>query len=111
MVKQEVNISSIFPAHLFWDVRMGKLDVQRDKNFIIPRALYASDNFTFYVDIQKLENIYTPQEIADALKNITELISNEVCRLITERYHIEHFQRFSHANREQKLSTRLKNRH
>lgn len=90
---------------------MDKLDEQRDKNFIIPRALYASDNFTFHVDIQKLENIYTPKEIADALKNTTELISNEVCRLVAERYHIEHFQRFSHANRQRKLSTRLKNSH
>ncbi|GGH82733.1 hypothetical protein GCM10011379_57060 [Filimonas zeae] len=87
---------------------MDKLDAQRDKNFIIPRALYASDSLTFKVDIQKLENIYTHSEITDALKNTTELISNEVCRLVAERYHIELFQRFSHDNRERKLAARLK---
>lgn len=97
---QVVRIASIFPRHLFWDVKMEQLDVQRDKVLVIPRALFATTPVTFEHDIEKLENIYSQNEIASILKSTKEHISNRVCELVTHRYHLPVFHRFSHANRQ-----------
>lgn len=64
------NIADIFPKHLFWDVDYKMLDVNADKDFIIPRALFATTEQTF------------DQE------------SNQVCIQVARRYHVKRFTRF-----------------
>lgn len=54
-MKQSVNIATIFPKHLFWDMDYSKLNLSKDKSIIIPRALYATTPETFETDILKLE--------------------------------------------------------
>lgn len=90
-----IKISSVFPKYLFWDMNYESLDPQRDKDIIIPRALYMTNKNTFDRDIQKLETIYTASQIISQLKSTKELISNEVCELVAMRYSVPVFHRFS----------------
>lgn len=89
------NIAEIFPKHLFWDVDMSKLNQTRDKDLIIPRALFATTETTFTNDIERLENLYSQNEILNTLKTTKELISNTVCELVSKRYHAKPFFRFA----------------
>ena len=93
MDKQQ-NIASIFPKHLFWDVDMSKLDLQKDKDLIIPRALFATTESTFSRDITRLESLYSQEEILTVLKTTKELISNNVCKWVADRYAGNGFERF-----------------
>lgn len=93
-MKQKVDISKIFPKHLFWDVEYEKLDLKKDKDLIIPRALYATTRKSFDKDISKLEKFYSKPQIVKELKHTKERISNEVCRMVADRYHIDSFARF-----------------
>jgi hypothetical protein len=93
-VKQNINIATIFPKHLFWDMDYNKLNLKTDFDIIIPRALYATTKETFDQDIEKLEQFYTKELIIEQLRNTKELISNQVCKLVSERYNIEIFYRF-----------------
>ncbi|WP_394369052.1 DUF6922 domain-containing protein [Flavobacterium agrisoli] len=94
-VKRSINIATIFPKHLFWDMDYDKLSLSRDKDIIIPRALYATTPDTFEEDIKKLENLYSSKTIVKYLKQTTEKISNKVCLLVAKRYNVEPFVRFS----------------
>lgn len=89
------TISSIFPKYLFWDMDYSRLNADRDKDIVIPRALYFTDRSSFNDDIARLETLYTPQEIVSQIQNTNELISNEVCSMVAERYHVPPFRRFS----------------
>ena len=93
MIKQD-NISKIFPKHLFWDVDMTRLDLEKDKDLIIPRALFATTTETFQSDILKLEALYPKTQILQELKKTKERISNQVCTLVARRYHVKNFARF-----------------
>ena len=93
-MKQKVDISKIFPKHLFWDVEYEKLDLKKDKDLIIPRALYATTRKSFDKDISILEKFYSKPQIVKQLKHTKERISNEVCRMVADRYHIDSFARF-----------------
>ena len=75
-MKQNINIATIFPKHLFWDMDYSKLNLKTDLDSIIPRAMYATTKDTFDQDIEKLEQFYTKEQIIDRLKNTKELISN-----------------------------------
>ncbi len=98
-MKQRRNIAELFPKHLFWDVDSSKLHIQRDCAFIIPRALYMTNRESFSTNIAKLEQLYTPQQIVEQLKNTKEKISNDVCRMVAEHYSIPRFYRFKpHAH-------------
>lgn len=88
------DISKIFPKYLFWDVDPKNLDIQDDKDFIIPRALMASTAETFAKDIQPLEELYSRSQIVRELQRTKERISNEVCRLVAHRYHVKEFLRY-----------------
>lgn len=90
-----VKIETIFPKHLFWDMDYNKLNLSRNKDIIIPRALYATTPDTFEEDIKKLENLYSSKMIVKYLKQTTENISNKVCLLVAKRYNVEPFVRFS----------------
>ena len=87
-------ISEIFPKHLFWDMDYDALDLQQDKDIIIPRALIASTPATFQSDITKLESFYDRDQIVSELKATKERISNRICSLVAERYNIPNFARF-----------------
>ena len=93
-MKNKVNIATIFPKHLFWDMDYDKLNLEKDKAIIIPRAMYATTKDTFDQDIEKLEQFYTKEQIIEHLKNTKELISNQVCVLVSKRYNVEQFYRF-----------------
>lgn len=93
-VDKQQNIASIFPKHLFWDVDMNKLDLQKDKGLIIPRALFATTESTFSRDITRLESLYSQEEILTVLKTTKELISNNVCKWVADRYAVNGFERF-----------------
>jgi len=90
----DINIATIFPKHLFWDMDYSKLNLKTDLDIIIPRAMYATTKDTFDQDIEKLEQFYTKEQIVDSLKSTKELISNQVCLLVCKRYNIEPFYRF-----------------
>lgn len=89
------NISAIFPKHLFWDIDMNNLSIVKDKDVIIPRALFQSSKKTFNQDIKRLELFYSPKEIIECLKNTKERISNEVCLLVASKYKIPPFYRYT----------------
>lgn len=74
---------------------MSRLDAARDRDLIIPRALIATTPETFEHDIKRLENIYSDHDIINELKNTRERISNKTCELVSKRYHIPPFRRFS----------------
>jgi hypothetical protein len=94
-VKQKVNIATIFPKHLFWDMDYNKLNLTKDKDIIIPRAMYATTPDTFEEDIKRLEQFYSPRIIVKYLKSTKENISNKVCINVAKRYNVEPFLRFS----------------
>lgn len=94
-MKQKVNIATVFPKHLFWDMDYSKLNLSRDKNIIIPRAMYATTPETFEQDIERLEQLYTPRMIVKYLKNTKENISNKVCVSVSKRYNVAPFLRYS----------------
>lgn len=93
-MKQNINIATIFPKHLFWDMDYSKLNLKTDLDSIIPRAMYATTKDTFDQDIEKLEQFYTKEQIIEHLKSTKELISNQVCVLVSKRYNVEQFYRF-----------------
>jgi hypothetical protein len=93
-VKQSVNIATIFPKHLFWDMDYSKLNLSRDKDIIIPRALFATNEETFETDIVKLEQYYSKTIILKYLKTTKERISNDVCEMVAKRYSVPTFARF-----------------
>ncbi len=93
-MKNQANITNMFPKHLFWDMDYSKLSISEDNDIIIPRALYATTEITFSKDIQKLEKLYTTETILNILRNTRERISNSVCELIAKRYNVEPFYRF-----------------
>jgi hypothetical protein len=95
-VNKDINISSVFPKHLFWDVKLEQLDAERDQALIVPRALFMSTDQSFEEDIKKLELIYSNIEIISTLKTTKELISNKVCEMVANRYHVPIFYRYSH---------------
>ena len=88
------KVATIFPKHLFWDMDYNKLNLKTDLDIIIPRAMYATTKDTFDQDIEKLEQFYTKEQIIEHLKNTKELISNQVCVLVSKRYNVEQFYRF-----------------
>ena len=94
-MNKDIKISSIFPKHLFWDVKLESLDAETDQDLIIPRALFMTNEKSFPDDIQKLELFYSSLEIIGILKTTKERISNKVCEMVADRYHIPIFHRYS----------------
>ena len=88
------DISNSFPKHLFWDINMDNLSIERDKDMIIPRALFQSNELNFDHEITNLERFYSPDEIVECLKITKERISNNLCLLVASRYNVEPFYRY-----------------
>lgn len=95
VLKQRIDISKVFPKYAFWDMDSSKLSIKRDKAIIIPRALYATTKDSFPKDIKVLEAFYSKKEIVDILKHTKENISNQLCELVSQRYHTEPFYRYA----------------
>lgn len=94
-MKKQHNISDILPKHLIWDLDVAALDLEKDLDIIIPRALLATTPDTFLNDIKMLEQFYTADQIITELKTTKERLSNNVCILVAEKYQIPVFARFS----------------
>lgn len=93
-MNKSINIATIFPKYLFWDMDLNTLSLSRDKDIIIPRALFATTQETFSTDIARLEQFYSKTQILKYLKTTKERISNEVCALVAMRYNVPVFARF-----------------
>ena len=72
----------------------SKLNLSRDADIIIPRALFATTPETFEKDINQLEQLYSKNTILKYLKTTKERISNEVCAMVAKRYNVPIFARF-----------------
>jgi len=94
-VNKAIKISSLFPKHLFWDVKLEQLDAEKDQGLIIPRALFMTNEESFDADIKRLESIYSKEEILSNLKNTKERISNRICEMVAQYYHVPVFHRYS----------------
>lgn len=90
---EKKKVDQLFPKHCFWDMDMGQIDLVKDKDIIIPRALFFEFEFEKHLDI--LESIYSEEEIISALMRTREPISNSVCSKISRRYNSKPFKRFS----------------
>ncbi len=77
-------------------MNVEQLDAQRDSNIIIPRALFMTNAASFDHDIEKLENFYSSSEIVKTLQSTKERISNKICELVAQRYHVPVFHRYPH---------------
>ncbi len=73
----------------------SKLNLSKDKDIIIPRALFATNEETFETDILKLEALFSTKDIVKYLKLTRENISNKVCLSVAKRYNVKPFLRFS----------------
>lgn len=73
---------------------MNKLSLKEDKYLIIPRILMSTTKQTFQEDITSLEKVYSSQEIYAVLKNTKERISNELCKMVAQRYQKPTFLRY-----------------
>ena len=93
-MKKQQHISDILPKHLAWDMDIDALDLKKDRDIIIPRALLATTPATFLADISNLELVYTRSQILKELKSTKERISNKVCSMVSERYNVPSFARF-----------------
>ena len=93
-MKKTAYIPDLFPKHLFWDVDYSKLNVEKDRSLIIPRALFDATPKTFEISIQKLEELYSRDVILDELKKTKERVSNDICELVAARYDVPIFHRF-----------------
>tara|TARA_R110000868_G_scaffold136272_1_gene349171 strand:- start:1209 stop:1496 length:288 start_codon:yes stop_codon:yes gene_type:complete len=94
-LSKRIDISKVFPKYAFWDMDSSKLSIKRDKDIIIPRALYATTKDSFSKDIKVLEEYYSKREIVDILKHTKENISNQVCELVSKRYRTKTFYRYA----------------
>ena len=73
----------------------NRLSIKRDKNIIIPRALYSTTRESFEQDIEGLEEYYSRKDILQVLRLTKENISNQVCELISKRYNAKPFYRYA----------------
>lgn len=95
VLKTTKDISKIFPKHLFWDMDYSKLSIKRDKDIIIPRALYTTTKDSFTKDIATLESLYSKQEILSCLRSTKERISNKTCVMVAKEYNVAPFYRYA----------------
>ncbi len=83
---KNISVSDVFPDYLFWEYKVELLDFTNHIDLIIPRALYFSTKKSFKRDIEKLEKLYSKDDILNCIQTTKEMISNEVCELVAKRY-------------------------
>ena len=90
-MKHQKNInkplSSIFPKYVFWDcdVDVLSLKVWQDRSFIIQRVLKMADS-DFVILINKLESIFSVEEIKYYANESMEIMGNELIESLCKRY-------------------------
>ena len=94
-MKKTIDITKTFPKHSFWDMDYSKLSIEKDKDLIIPRALFFTTKTTFKKDIAILESLYSKEQILNCLKSTKERISNNVCVMVAKKYKVTPFYRYS----------------
>ncbi|MBW6483111.1 MAG: hypothetical protein K0B10_08615 [Vicingaceae bacterium] len=80
-------LSSIFPKYVFWDCDVDKLSLKnwQDRSFIIQRVLKMAD-VDFKVLVNKLELIFSIEEIKYYANESMEIIGNELIEKLCNRY-------------------------
>ncbi len=68
MIKQNLNIHN-FSKHLFWDTNRSKLNIQKNKSYIIKQVL----EYGLIEDWQIIQSSYGIDEIAETAKLYREL--------------------------------------
>lgn len=90
-----INIANTFPKQAFWDMDTNQLSIKKDKDIIIPRVLMSTNAATFSKDIALVETVYNTNEIYSVLKDTKERISNNICRMVANRYNKPTFLRYN----------------
>ena len=80
------DLKDNFRKWMFWDVNMDKLSISHDKFFIVDRVLSGSMENPIY--LERLERIFSKQEIIKAAKSSNSIRGNEAIRFIAKRYGI-----------------------
>ena len=66
-----MNIDDMkFSEHLFWDVDVGELDMEKHKEFIVERVL----NYGFMNDWLAIKDYYSIKKLAVIAKNVRNLM-------------------------------------
>ena len=91
IVKHSINIATIFPKHLFWDMDYSKLNLSKDKSIIIPRAFFATTPETFETDIQKLEELKGQKKVEEAERGKFKIVPKFLCMPDTRRHNMRNF--------------------
>ena len=70
MTEQKIEKQNIkFSEHLFWDIDVEKLDIDRSPAFVIQRVL----EYGFWIDWVQIRSYYSMQTIKDAVMNLRTL--------------------------------------
>lgn len=87
-MKTQNNIVNNLPKYMFWDLDVSKLNIQKDFDVIIARVLMFSDFSNYKENILFLESLYNEDTIKKTIISSSSTISDEVCKLTSERYQI-----------------------
>lgn len=67
-MKNKINLTD-FSKHIFWDVDVNTLDINKNKRYIVQRVL----EYGLLKDWLKLKSHFSIEEIAEIAKNISDL--------------------------------------
>lgn len=84
VVLRKNDLRSNFRKAMFWDVDMNKLSIKADKFFIIDRVL--SQNMQNPIYLQRLEKMFSKQDIKKVAKYSRSIRGNESIRFLANRY-------------------------
>lgn len=79
------------PRVFFWDVDIESLDLKRDYFFIISRILSFTTVEFLCHNIEIIRTQFDIQIIQEVLENTTEIISDDICKLMSEMYSIPNY--------------------
>ena len=76
-MEKDNNFIKNFSPHIFWDLKIDKLDIKDDKRLIIERVF----NYGTQSDEKLLYTMYTYREIKNEVKKCDELFENALSYL------------------------------
>lgn len=90
-----MNITSLnlaeMPRVFFWDVDIESLDLKRDYFFIISRILSFTTVEFLCHNIDIIRTQFDMQIIQQVLENTSEIISEDIYKLMSETYDIPNY--------------------
>ncbi|KUF44489.1 DUF6922 domain-containing protein [Myroides marinus] len=90
-----MNITSLnlaeMPRVFFWDVDIESLDLKRDYFFIISRILSFTTVEFLCNNIDIIRTQFDMQIIQQVLENTSEIISEDIYKLMSETYDIPNY--------------------